>query len=109
MSAAYISFKTALAKGMGDHLGAPALLAEQPLEEFIAKVGWPVPLLGLGRMGRAKEFANIARFLVPDASYVTGCAITVDGRRSSVVWRARPSALPKHGKAPSSLSACRCC
>jgi hypothetical protein len=72
------------------------------LEEFIAKAGRPVPL---GRMGRAQEFANIACFPVPDASYATGCAINVDGRRSSVVQRARCSALPEHGKAPSSLSA----
>ena len=40
----------------------------------------------LGRMGRAEEFANIACFLASDAaSYVTGCAINVDGGRSPVV------------------------
>jgi 3-oxoacyl-[acyl-carrier protein] reductase len=52
------------------------------LEDFIAQAGRPVPL---GRMGRAEEFANIACFLVSDASYVTGCAINVDGGRSPVV------------------------
>jgi NAD(P)-dependent dehydrogenase (short-subunit alcohol dehydrogenase family) len=36
-------------------------------------------------MGRAQEFANIACFPVPDASYATGCVINVDGRCSSVV------------------------
>ena len=40
----------------------------------------------LGRMSRAEEFANIATFLASDAaSYVTGCAINVDGGRSPVV------------------------
>jgi len=40
----------------------------------------------LGRVGEAEEFANIACFLVSDAgSYVTGCAINVDGGRSPVV------------------------
>ena len=52
-------------------------------ENFIAQAGRPVPL---GRMGRAEEFANIACFLASDAaSYVTGCAINVDGGRSPVV------------------------
>jgi len=37
-------------------------------------------------MGRAEEFTNIAWFLVSDAaSYVTGCAINVDGGRLPVV------------------------
>jgi NAD(P)-dependent dehydrogenase (short-subunit alcohol dehydrogenase family) len=53
------------------------------LEEFIAEAGRGVPL---GRMGRAEEFANVATFLASDAaSYVTGCAINVDGGRSPVV------------------------
>jgi 3-oxoacyl-[acyl-carrier protein] reductase len=53
------------------------------LEEFIAQAGRGVPL---GRMGRAEEFANVACFLASDAaSYVTGCAINVDGGRSPVV------------------------
>jgi len=35
MSAAYISFRTARSpKAWGDHLGAPARLAEQPLEQI---------------------------------------------------------------------------
>jgi NAD(P)-dependent dehydrogenase (short-subunit alcohol dehydrogenase family) len=53
------------------------------LEEFIAQAGKAVPM---GRMGRAEEFANVATFLASDAaSYVTGCAINVDGGRSPVV------------------------
>src|SRR5690348_5361969 len=53
------------------------------LDEFIAQSGRAVPL---GRMGRAEEFANVACFLASDAaSYVTGCAINVDGGRSPVV------------------------
>src|SRR6202162_1761866 len=57
--------------------------ANLSLEEFIRKAGEGVPM---GRMGRAEEFANVATFLASDAaSYVTGCAINVDGRRSPVV------------------------
>jgi NAD(P)-dependent dehydrogenase (short-subunit alcohol dehydrogenase family) len=57
--------------------------ANVSLEEFIAQAGRAVPL---GRMGRAEEFANVACFLASDAaSYVTGCAINVDGGRSPVV------------------------
>ena len=38
------------------------------------------------RIGEAEEFANLACFLVSDAaSYVTGCAINIDGGRSPVV------------------------
>jgi 3-oxoacyl-[acyl-carrier protein] reductase len=57
--------------------------ANVSLEEFIAQAGRAVPL---GRMGKAEEFANVACFLASDAaSYVTGCAINVDGGRSPVV------------------------
>jgi 3-oxoacyl-[acyl-carrier protein] reductase len=53
------------------------------LDEMIAQAGRGVPM---GRMGRAEEFANVATFLASDAaSYVTGCAINVDGGRSPVV------------------------
>jgi NAD(P)-dependent dehydrogenase (short-subunit alcohol dehydrogenase family) len=53
------------------------------LEDYIRQAGRGVPL---GRMGRAEEFANVATFLASDAaSYVTGCAINVDGGRSPVV------------------------
>ncbi len=53
------------------------------LDDFIVQAGRSVPL---GRMGRAEEFANVACFLASDAaSYVTGCAINVDGGRSPVV------------------------
>jgi NAD(P)-dependent dehydrogenase (short-subunit alcohol dehydrogenase family) len=52
-------------------------------EEFVVQAGKGVPM---GRMGRAEEFANVATFLASDAaSYVTGCAINVDGGRSPVV------------------------
>jgi 3-oxoacyl-[acyl-carrier protein] reductase len=57
--------------------------ANVSLQDFIAQAGRAVPL---GRMGRAEEFANVACFLASDAaSYVTGCAINVDGGRSPVV------------------------
>ena len=57
--------------------------ANVSLEAFIAQAGRAVPM---GRMGRAEEFANVATFLASDAaSYVTGCAINVDGGRSPVV------------------------
>ncbi len=56
--------------------------ANVSLEEFIAQAGRGVPL---GRMGQAHEFANVACFLASDAaSYVTGCAINVDGGRSPI-------------------------
>jgi NAD(P)-dependent dehydrogenase (short-subunit alcohol dehydrogenase family) len=52
-------------------------------EQYVAEAGKGVPM---GRMGRAEEFANVACFLASDAaSYVTGCAINVDGGRSPVV------------------------
>lgn len=42
--------------------------------------------LPMGRLGTAEEFANMACFLCSDAgSYVTGCAINVDGGLSPVV------------------------
>ena len=57
--------------------------ANVSLENFIAQAGRSVPL---GRMGRGEEFANVACFLASDAaSYLTGCAINVDGGRSPVV------------------------
>ena len=56
--------------------------ANVSLQDFIAQAGRGVPM---GRMGRAEEFANVATFLASDAaSYVTGCAINVDGGRSPV-------------------------
>jgi 3-oxoacyl-[acyl-carrier protein] reductase len=52
-------------------------------EEYVAQAGKGVPM---GRMGRPEEFAAVATFLASDAaSYVTGCAINVDGGRSPVV------------------------
>ena len=57
--------------------------ANVSLEEFIRQAGQGVPM---GRMGRAEELAERRRLLASDAaSYVTGCAINVDGGRSPVV------------------------
>ncbi|MEP4379272.1 MAG: SDR family oxidoreductase [Alphaproteobacteria bacterium] len=56
---------------------------EKSYEEYMAGRGAGIPI---GRAGEAEEFANMACFLVSDAgSYVTGCAINVDGGRSPVV------------------------
>ncbi len=55
----------------------------QTFEEFCAEAGKAVPI---GRMGDPQEFANLACFLASDAaSYVTGCAINVDGGKSPAV------------------------
>jgi 3-oxoacyl-[acyl-carrier protein] reductase len=57
--------------------------ADKSFEDFIAPKEKEIPL---GRIGEAEEFANMACFLVSDAaSYVTGCAINVDGGRTPVV------------------------
>jgi len=56
---------------------------EQSLEDFIAAAGSRLPM---GRMGEAEEVANLALFLASDAaSYVTGCAINMDGGLAKVV------------------------
>lgn len=56
---------------------------DKSFDDFIAPKAAEIPL---GRIGEAEEFANMACFLVSDAaSYVTGCAINVDGSRSPVV------------------------
>ncbi|MEM9622027.1 MAG: SDR family oxidoreductase [Pseudomonadota bacterium] len=53
------------------------------LEEFMAKAGQRLPM---GRMGEAEECANLALFLAsPASSYITGCAINMDGGLSKVV------------------------
>ena len=52
------------------------------LETFIKEVGSHLPM---GRMGTAEECANLALFLASDkASYITGCAINMDGGLSKV-------------------------
>ncbi|HKI97043.1 MAG TPA: SDR family oxidoreductase [bacterium] len=57
--------------------------ADLSFEQFVTEQGQQVPL---GRMGDPQEFANLACFLASDAaSYITGCAINVDGGRSPVV------------------------
>ena len=56
---------------------------EQSFAEFVAAAGARLPM---GRMGEAQEAANLALFLAsPAASYVTGCAINMDGGLSKVV------------------------
>ena len=56
---------------------------EQSYAEFVAAAGARLPM---GRMGEAEEAANLALFLAsPAASYVTGCAINMDGGLSKVV------------------------
>ena len=56
---------------------------DKSFQEYISPI---VKTLPLGRMGEAEEFANLACFLSSEAgSYITGCAINVDGGRSPVV------------------------
>ncbi len=53
------------------------------LDEFVAAAGKRLPM---GRMGEAEEAANLALFLASDAaSYITGCAINMDGGLAKVV------------------------
>lgn len=55
---------------------------DTPYEEFARKLAAGVPV---GRMGEAREFADLACFLASDkGSYVTGTAINVDGGMSPV-------------------------
>ncbi|MEE3278408.1 MAG: SDR family oxidoreductase, partial [Pseudomonadota bacterium] len=52
-------------------------------EEFVAEAGTRLPM---GRMGEASEVADVAMFLASEhASYLTGCAINMDGGLSRVV------------------------
>ena len=57
--------------------------SDASLHDYAAKVGARLPM---GRMGEAVECANLALFLASEAgSYVTGCAINMDGGMSKVV------------------------
>jgi NAD(P)-dependent dehydrogenase (short-subunit alcohol dehydrogenase family) len=54
----------------------------QSFDEFVAEAGARLPM---GRMGEPEEVANLALFLASEAgSYVTGCAINMDGGVSRV-------------------------
>lgn len=56
---------------------------DKSFDEFVAAAGAGLPM---GRMGEAEEAANLALFLAsPAASYITGCAINMDGGLSKVV------------------------
>ena len=56
---------------------------QQTFDEFVAQAGKGLPM---GRMGEAEECANVALFLVSEAaSYLSGCAINMDGGLSRVV------------------------
>jgi NAD(P)-dependent dehydrogenase (short-subunit alcohol dehydrogenase family) len=55
----------------------------QGFEAFVARAGSRLPM---GRVGEAEEVANLALFLASESSsYVTGCAINMDGGLSRVV------------------------
>jgi 3-oxoacyl-[acyl-carrier protein] reductase len=57
----------------------------QSYEDYLQGMAKAVNL-PMGRFGTAQEFANMACFLCSDAgSYITGCAINVDGGMSPVV------------------------
>ena len=56
--------------------------SNQSFDEFVAAAGAGLPM---GRMGEPHEVANLALFLASEAgSYVTGCAINMDGGLSRV-------------------------
>ena len=55
----------------------------ESFDEFVTRAGARLPM---GRVGEAGEVANLALFLASDAgSYVTGCAINMDGGVCRVV------------------------
>jgi len=58
---------------------------EKTYDEFLLDTAKTMKL-PMGRLGTAEEFANMAAFLCSDAgSYITGCAINVDGGLCPVV------------------------
>jgi len=55
----------------------------ESFDDYVARAGARLPM---GRIGEPEEVANLALFLASDAgSYITGCAINVDGGVSRVV------------------------
>ena len=60
-----------------------AVRGDLSYEEYLAKAGQRLPM---GRLGEPFEAANLALFLAsPASSYITGCAINMDGGMSKVV------------------------
>lgn len=56
---------------------------DMSFDDFVKQQAGTIPL---GRLGDPEEFANIACFLASEyASYITGCAINVDGGKSPVM------------------------
>ncbi|MDA1073240.1 MAG: SDR family oxidoreductase [Proteobacteria bacterium] len=56
---------------------------DQTLDQFMDAAGARLPM---GRMGEAHEVANLALFLASEgSSYITGCAINMDGGLAKVV------------------------
>ena len=63
--------------------GYEASGSELSFDEYVARAGERLPM---GRVGEAEECASVALFLVSEgASYLTGCAINMDGGVSRVV------------------------
>jgi len=57
--------------------------SQETLDEFVVRAGARLPM---GRIGEPEEVANLALFLASEAgSYLTGCAINMDGGVSRVV------------------------
>ena len=57
--------------------------SDASLDEYVEQLGARLPM---GRMGEAEECANLCLFLASSAaSYITGCAINMDGGLSKVV------------------------
>ena len=77
---------TTNATGVATGLNAERVGSKTPAQLTSDAVSATQQKLPMGRVGTAEEFANMACFLCSDAgSYITGCAINVDGGLSPVV------------------------